>query len=80
MADRRRKNVNWSAADDVGSAYSKVREGALLAVLMDLRDELQLIRGVMECGHMLAIPWKLERIARNTSKPKKRRKAKKRGE
>lgn len=38
MTDRRRKDVNWTAADKDGATSM---DGAQLAVLMDIRDELQ---------------------------------------
>lgn len=42
--DRRRKDRDWIVADQVGleeEVRKKVSEGAILAVLMDLRDELK---------------------------------------
>lgn len=74
MADRRKANVNWWPADENGDVPSWERVN--LAVLMDIRDELRTIRGLLRCHNTLSIPDSLRRIARNTAKPK--RKAKKR--
>lgn len=49
MVDRRRKNQNWFVADEAGNAYSDLRDGLTLAVLMDIRDELQSINSKMGC-------------------------------
>lgn len=44
--DKRRKNVNWTTCrDDGGISF----DGAQLAVLMDIRDELQAIRRRLDC-------------------------------
>ena len=72
MADRRRKDVDWAVANEAGELWSNVRHGCMLAVLMDIRDELKRISAVLNCSNCLDIPRKLERIARNTSKPKRR--------
>ena len=56
--DRRQKNGNWLVADELldGSTRvrEQVREGAILATIMDLRDELQAIRRLMECPNVAA--------------------------
>ena len=44
-----------------------------IAVLMDIRDELQHLNRTLDCEDFQAIPRKLERIARNTSKRKKKK-------
>jgi hypothetical protein len=56
---------------------------AEVALLMDLRDELKLlvgelrsIRQTVTCSNCQAIPFKLDRIARNTAKPRRKRKPK----
>ena len=43
MADKRRKNANWSLPDSI------TWEHVSIALLMDLRDELQGIRSLMNC-------------------------------
>lgn len=39
MTDQRKKNVNWTPADDTGSVPTWER--VQVAILLDLRDELQ---------------------------------------
>lgn len=78
MADRRNKNTDWYTAYDNGQAYQEVAQGAILATLMDLRDELQAIRNVLSlrlnCYETMAIPHYLRDIARNTTKKRRPRK------
>jgi len=74
----RHKNANWKLDD----AATISNEHAILAVLMDIRDELKQsnalaietnarlgrLCAVLECGNFLDVPRKLERIARNAAK------------
>jgi hypothetical protein len=39
---------------------------------MDIRDELQKLNALLHCSNFRNIPAKLERIARNTTKKKKK--------
>lgn len=41
MIDRRRKDQNWFVADSGGKMFLGAIDGKVLAVLMDLRDELK---------------------------------------
>lgn len=68
--DRRRANVRWVVDQNDGSVF---RDGAQLAVLQDIRDELQKLNTVFRCDNFLSLPL-LKRIARNTVKPRKRAK------
>lgn len=56
--DRRQKNVSWHVAGETAegevSVYNAVRGGVILAVLMDLRDELQAIHRLMMCHNVAA--------------------------
>jgi hypothetical protein len=70
--DRRQKDANWQVAEQDGRVESW--EAAQVAVLMDIRDELKRLNSLLHCGNFIAIPSKLERIARNTVKPRKRKK------
>lgn len=47
MLDRRRRDVNWMIGDGVSTTVPI--GGAQLAVLMDIRDELQVIRALAQC-------------------------------
>ena len=71
MADRRRKNVVWTLrVNDDGTVPE---QQAQLAVLMDIRDELQELNARLRCQETLRIPRYLKRIASNTAKPRKPR-------
>ena len=70
--DRRCRNFSWTIRTD---EHHTSMEGAQLAVLMDIRDELQAIRRRLDCPSALAIPRYLEAIERNTRKAKRKRKA-----
>jgi len=75
--DAQWKNQQWTInqADKDPGAVATVDE-AILATLMDIRGELQALNRVFGCSNFLRIPWVLDRIAANTRKPRKRRKAK----
>jgi len=74
--DQRSKNWNWNTIDSQNYYKDPIHYSrASLAVLMDIRDELQKLNRVFECGNFLAIPYKLDRIMLNTKKTKKRRKS-----
>jgi hypothetical protein len=68
MADLRRKDTSWAVADENGKCLGV--DYAQLAVLMDIRDELQKLNARLSCHETLAIPRYLRRIARNTAKPR----------
>lgn len=69
--DTRCANSTWTirAADQTGASW----EGAQLAVLMDLRDELQKLNRLLGCDRFVGIPSVLAQIARQTKKKKKQR-------
>jgi hypothetical protein len=67
--DQRRKNVSWPVAEADGQMPTWERAG--IAVLMDIRDELQRLNAAIYCVNCQAIPRQLARIARNTAKPRK---------
>jgi hypothetical protein len=66
-------NWNWSVlASDKTVARSA--EHALLAVLMDIREELRGLTERLDCHEFVAIPRTLRRVAANTARPKKQKK------
>lgn len=71
MVDRRSKNAQWHVVDAFGRAYSGSYNHAILAVLMDLRDELQAMRQRLDCWETREIPRHLREIAKNTRRKKK---------
>ena len=69
----RHKDVNWKLPEGVPCATGRTHEwnSIQVALLMDIRDELKHLNAVIYCPNFIAIPRKLERIARNTTKRKK---------
>lgn len=63
--DTRHKNKVWGLTEtpDVGLAQ--------LGLLMDIRDELQRLNSLLHCPNFTSIPAKLDRIVKNTAKPRK---------
>ena len=60
MADERFKNIKWRIIDLGKGSVSQT--DAQLALLMDLRDELQGIRQRLDCDETLQIPRHLRKI------------------
>ena len=73
MKDLRHKNAAWTVPTDLNGSIAW--GGAQLAVLMDLRDELQRLNNLLACQNFLGIPHTLRSINRKLTKPR----AKKRG-
>ena len=76
MGDTRRKDAQWGVCGERDSIVSF--DGAQLAVLMDIRDELKAIRMALQplqrlnCRDFLDIPHSLGTIARNTTRKKRK--------
>lgn len=76
--DTRQKDKEWFVADpNTGSVPSWEREQ--LAVLMDIRDELKRLNGLLRgrllhCSNFIGIPSALNAIRRNTTRPRKSKK------
>lgn len=65
MSETRHKNVQWN----LGTTYPNANwEQAKAALLMDIRDELQTLNQLLACPNFIAIPRKLDEIARNTKR------------
>lgn len=71
MSENRFKDRNWvlSAGAD-GSLTARAVE---IAVLMDLRDELKRLNGLLNCPNFTGIPGTLRRIEAGLRKRKPRR-------
>ena len=68
MADsRRHKNTNWLIPDPANTY-----EQAQLAVLMDIRDELQRLCRIFECPNFQRVPSDLQQVRRNTTKRRRK--------
>lgn len=74
VIDRRKANVNWDVMTESGQWYQGDYGGATLAVLMDVRRELQTLNRLLHCSRFTGIPRTLLTIARKlpTPKPRKR--------
>lgn len=60
-------NVDWNTKGN--NSYDAVQ----LEVLMDIRSQLQRLNTLLHCSNFVDIPKKLERIARHTVKPKRKK-------
>jgi hypothetical protein len=67
MTNTRHKDAQWNCG------VEPTVDGAQLAVLMDIRDELKAINRVLGCSNFLMIPSNLDQIRKNTAKPRKSR-------
>ncbi len=72
MMNKRFKNVDWDLANPQGTIASWTN--VQIAVLMDIRDELQRLNRILGCHNFLDVPFKLDRIEKNTRKPLPRKK------
>ena len=71
MIDSRSKNVNWTI--DILSNGKVRAPDARLAVLMDIRDELETLVGLFNCHNCKDIPNILRGIRRKLPTKKKRK-------
>lgn len=62
MADRRFANRPWNVADERGDIHVGIKEGVILAVLMDIRDELQTLNRLLHCRNFTGMPADLRQI------------------
>jgi hypothetical protein len=62
-------NAEWNLADETGNITTWEKVG--IAVLMDIRRELQKLNRLFQCPNFQAIPKKLDRIGRNTARKRK---------
>lgn len=71
MRQRELQNQDWTIPHSP-TGYSWDTVQAML--LMDLRDQLRTLNNVFRCHRFLDVPNKLERIARNTAKKRRKKK------
>jgi len=64
----RHKDGDWKLPDRCAD-WTQVE----VAILMDIRDELKQLNRLLRCPNFLAIPYTLNKIERNTRKPKRRK-------
>lgn len=72
MADTRKANIDWSLPTNQNGTVAI--EFVQVALLMDLRDELQKLNRLLHCSNFLEIPRILRTIRHNTTKPRRRKK------
>jgi len=60
--------VDWNVGGTPSISYAQ------LAVLMDIRDELQRLNRLFYCSNFMQIPAKIDAIRKNTSKPNRKKK------
>ena len=65
--------MQWNVAAENGDVHSGIRDGVMLAVIMDIRDELQRLNRLLSCPNFTAIPTTLRSIRRNTAKPREKK-------
>lgn len=65
------KNLVWDVHKNSDGSWSF--DAAQLAVMLDIRDELQTLNAVFRCYNTLAIPGLLRDIRRNTNKRKRKK-------
>lgn len=75
MSDTRHRNCHWILPTDADGRVERW-EYVSIAVLMDIRDELQTLNRLLGCPNFTNIPTVLRSIRRNTAKPRKPRKRK----
>jgi hypothetical protein len=75
MARHRNKNWKLSGIEEASGSHSVETWDVQIAVLMDIRDELQAIKAVLQCPNTQAIPSLLRQLVRQT-KPKRKAKPK----
>ncbi|HYL70146.1 MAG TPA: hypothetical protein VEY89_02445 [Candidatus Dormibacteraeota bacterium] len=61
------KDTNWSIAAAADGGVQSI-DGAHLAVLMDIRDELKRINDRLNCPETVAIPRRLATISRHCAR------------
>ena len=72
----RHRNANWtlSGSDSpLDEREPQSWEQVSIAVLMDIREELQRLNSLLHCHNFLEFPRVLRQIRRNTTKKKKAR-------
>jgi hypothetical protein len=62
VVDKRKKDLNWQVADEQGQLLNITGGSAHLAVMMDIRDELQRLNRLLHCQSFINIPSRLQAI------------------
>jgi hypothetical protein len=73
MARHKNKDWNLSGSEENGRSKDVSAEHLPVAVLMDIRDELQVLNRLLACPNFIDIPNILRAIRRNTTKPRRKK-------
>jgi len=71
MVDTRHKDSNWIISDYKDSSEVGSWQQVQCAILMDIRDELKRLNGLLHCDNFQAIPRHLRQIRLNTNHKKR---------
>lgn len=63
----------------IGTGNGLTTERIAVLILSDIRREMRKLNAVLACPNFQDIPRKLDRISKNTAKPRKRKRASDRG-
>ena len=74
-ADKRWRVAGHVSSD--GTTCIDSYDGIQIALLMDIREELRRLNTLFHCHNAIDIPNILRKIAKNTTKPKRKRAVKK---
>jgi len=66
------KNIDWNLPTKANGGIDSWN-GVTAALLMDIRDELQVLNRLLGCHNFLRVPRILDDIAANTKKPTRKR-------
>lgn len=69
MSTGRFKDISWNLANSDGKIASW--EMVVIAVMMDVRDELKRLNSLLYCHNFTGIPQTLRKVEKNTRKKKR---------
>jgi hypothetical protein len=70
--DKTYSTMHDSGDWDLGTGNGLTVERIAVLMLSDIRRELRKLNAILACPNFQAIPRKLDRISKNTAKPRKR--------
>jgi len=69
--DKRHKNGNWQLPTNAQTGRIDSWDSVKIAILMDIRDELQSLNSLFRCPNFVGFPRLLRDIRRNTTRRKR---------
>ena len=66
-------NVTTSMTQNDDGSHTAANETIMMCMLATIRDELRRLNHVLQCPNFIAVPAKLDQIAKNTRKRRKPR-------